>query len=92
MEELQKKDGSVLVSLIPDATKKQKYLDGILELDLPEQKKREIYKKNESDLWLYPKELIQIAKEVNLNANILPVSKGVWQSWYMFNMIFKKEE
>jgi SAM-dependent methyltransferase len=86
-----KKGGKVLISLIPDATKKQKYLDGIAKLDLPEQRKIEIYKKNETALWLYPKELVKIAKEVGFNAKILPISKGVWQSWYMFNMIFKKE-
>lgn len=87
-----KRGGRALISLIPDATKKKEYLDGVWKLDLSEDKKREIYKKNETALWLCPEEVMRIAYVISLKANVLSISKGVWQSWYMFNVLLKRDE
>ena len=85
-----KKRGRSLISLIPDANQKEKFLDGIRKLDFSKDKKREIYRKNQACLWLYPEELIKIAKGIGLKPRVLSISQGVWQSWYMFSILLKK--
>jgi len=84
-----RKRGKVLVSLIPDAGKKEQYLNEIWKLNLPKEQKEEIYAKNEAGLWFHPERLLEIAQDIPLEANILSIPTEIWQSWYMFSLLFE---
>ena len=86
-----KKGGRVLIALIPDADKKQEYLDGIEKLPLTKARKRQLYEKNNRGMWFDRAQLRSLARETGFKVSILPVPAEVWQSWYMYSMLLEKK-
>jgi len=89
IKRVMQKRGKAFVSLIPDVDKKEQYLNGIWKLNLTKEQKEKIYAKNEAGLWFHPERLLKIARGIQLKANILSIPTEIWQSWYMFSLLFE---
>lgn len=87
-----KKNGLVFISLIPEDKQKKKYLEGIENLDLPKDKKKEIYKKNNAALWFNKKDLTALINSLNFKVSEKKVPARLYQSNHMFSLLLKLNE
>jgi SAM-dependent methyltransferase len=79
--------GRAFASGNPDARRKEEYIAGIDRLDLPEERKAIIRERNREALWLSPDRLVKAAERAGWAAEARPISAGVWQSFYMFDLV-----
>jgi SAM-dependent methyltransferase len=78
--------GRAFASGNPDECKKDEYIAGIDRLDLPEERKALIRRRNQEAYWMSPEALVRRAKEVGWRAEVRNISPSVWQSTYMFDL------
>jgi len=85
-----RKRAKILVSRVPDASKKDDYIREYYKLNLSD---KEIRKKTyivNKCLWFDKNDVIEIGKKVGFETKVLGVMKNVWWSKYYFDILFTK--
>lgn len=77
----------ILISANPDITKQDEFLSGYDKLNLTAQQKKEKKEANEKSLWTDPKEVLSLALDLGFRGEILRMNSGIWQSWYMYDLL-----
>ena len=85
-----KKQARILISMNPDASKKNSCIKGYYKLNLPQEEiKRKISNINKA-LWFNNDELKNIGEKVGFKTRVLGMDRDVWQSRYYFDLLLVK--
>lgn len=90
IRKIAKKNAIILISANPDKRRFNEFVSGYNRLGL---KKEEIEKKKKAArvaLWTDPGDLKKIAEGLGYNATALKMHPGVWQSWYMYDLLLRR--
>lgn len=84
------KKSVILISANPNNEKFNKFVSGYDTLGL---EKGEAEKKKQAarvSLWTNPKEMKKLAEDLGYKAEIRQMHSGVWQSWYMYDIVLRR--
>ena len=92
LKRVTKKQGRILVSLIPDANKKDVFLNGYHKLGLSEEEIREKIKSNENVIWFDKDELKKLLKKIGFMSVNVSRPFNSFQKKYYFDLIIKNRQ
>ena len=85
-----KQNGKILISMNPDAGKKDEYFKGYSKLGLSDSEIEKKIMVANSALWFNKAELMTIAKKTGFNAECRDMDKDFWLSKYYFDLLLIK--
>ena len=92
LKRVTKKQGRILVSLIPDANKKDVFLNGYYKLGLSEEEIREKIESNENVIWFDKEELKKLLKKIGFISVNVSRPFNSFQKKYYFDLIIKNRQ
>ena len=92
LKRVTKKQGRILVSLIPDANKKDVFLNGYYKLGLSEEEIREKIELNENVIWFDKEELKNLLKQIGFMSVNVSRPFSSFQKKYYFDLIIKNRQ
>lgn len=87
LKKVMRPGGRALYSGNPDPAKKAIYLDRIIDKNMSESERDYAVQIVERTLWVSPQRMIKIAKETGLAAKCKEIGAGIWQHFYMFDLV-----
>ena len=81
------KSGRALYAANPDPARKEAYFQAAIQPGTPEDVKQKIVEVTAKTLWVGPDRMVALAREQGLEAKALPISKGIWQHFYMYDLV-----
>ncbi len=84
-------NGIALYAANPDINKKEKYVEAVMSSSrTPEDKENNLHIIN-SVLWISPERYIELGEKSGLQVEIFSISEQIWQHFYMFDIVLKKD-
>ena len=80
-------NGVALYAANPDIDKKEKYVEVVISSSgTPEEKENNLHIIN-SVLWISPERIVDLALQAGLILKVIPISKRIWQCFFMYNLM-----
>lgn len=89
MKKVGKHRSIAFIGDIPDQNQKQKYIDGIFKLNLPDDVKKQIFLRNKKSVWYNPKDLLNIISNMSVDGKILRQSDKLPFSTYRYDLLIR---
>jgi len=81
------KNGIALYAANPDIGKKEKYVELVMSSSGSSEEKENNLHIINSVLWISPENIINLSLQAGLISKIIPISKRIWQCFYMYNLM-----